>query len=541
MAPDSDSRTKKSKCLSDLFVGYTLLSNETAVHWMCGLPPSFQISKRAKNESSEIAMINTEPASIFYSYCHADESHRSELEKHLALLERENLVRGWADRSIKAGDPWSEEIRNKLNEANLILLLVSSDFLASDYCWGVELSAAMSRHSRREARVVPVIVRPCDWHSAPFGSLQALPRDGKPITAWQSTDEAWLDVARGLRKVVQVAAGVNIDEPVQSDVIRINPGSRETWRITLRAEIEELDDELIGRITEELRKASGDSSLTIEKVYRGSINLHIQVSYRGARRLREGIETGELGQIAGLEVLAFRSVKPKVPVGAVFHFDQVDFASISAGQVVGHDAYRETAFRLLFLPANAMKTSLLQLRDEISELGSRVENAGRREKAQRPRPSWLLPSGDVLETIRNTGPEILHFSGHGNASGDFSLGDLAEGIEPLGDVRAFAKALRLQGEGIRVVMLSACYTASVAESFADLAECTIGVSRSMNDEQALTFAAGFYYFLESGFSVADSMNRASSLLALQGYDDFEAPRLHVRPGVDPTAVRLVAR
>jgi hypothetical protein len=118
-------------------------------------------------------------ASIFFSYSHKDETLRDELEKHLAMLRREGAITAWHDRRIAAGENFGNAIDEALESAGIILLLVSSDFLSSDYCYSVEMKRALERHERGEATVIPIILRPCDWHSAPFGKLLALPTDGK--------------------------------------------------------------------------------------------------------------------------------------------------------------------------------------------------------------------------------------------------------------------------------------------------------------------------------------------------------------------------
>ena len=145
----------------------------------------------------------TGPIRLFYSYSHQDEELRKELENHLSLLQRKGLIAGWHDRMIGAGDEWKGAIDKNLEEAHVTLLLVSSSFLASDYCWDVETKRAIERHDRGEARVIPIILRPCDWRGAPFGKLQALPRDGKAITSWANKDEAFTNVALGIRQAVE--------------------------------------------------------------------------------------------------------------------------------------------------------------------------------------------------------------------------------------------------------------------------------------------------------------------------------------------------
>ena len=139
---------------------------------------------------------------VFFSYSHKDEELRDALETHLALLKREGLIRPWHDRRIGAGDEWESEIDANLESADIILLLISQHFIASDYCYAREMTRALELHEAGEARVIPIILRPCDWQSAPFGKLQGLPKDVRPITRWEDKDEAFLDVAQGLRSAI---------------------------------------------------------------------------------------------------------------------------------------------------------------------------------------------------------------------------------------------------------------------------------------------------------------------------------------------------
>ncbi len=152
--------------------------------------------KRSKTSS-------VHPVEIFCSYSHKDEKLRKELEKHLAVLQRQNVVTIWHDRAIMPGESISEEIDEHLNRADIILALFSPDFIASDYCYQIEMKTALERHDANEARVVPIILRPCDWGKTPFSRLLALPQDGKPVTAWRSRDEAFTNVASGLWKTIE--------------------------------------------------------------------------------------------------------------------------------------------------------------------------------------------------------------------------------------------------------------------------------------------------------------------------------------------------
>jgi internalin A len=143
------------------------------------------------------------PPRLFVSYSHKDETLRAELETHLKLLQRQGLISVWTDRRIAGGREWKGEIDWALQSADIVLLLVSADFMASDYCYDTEMRRALERHKGGGARVIPIILRAVDWHSAPFGEFQALPKDAKPVTLWGDRDSAWNDVAAGIREVAE--------------------------------------------------------------------------------------------------------------------------------------------------------------------------------------------------------------------------------------------------------------------------------------------------------------------------------------------------
>ena len=148
------------------------------------------------------------PVTLFYSYAHEDEALRDELQGHLKLLERRGLLAPWHDRRIVPGADWSGAIDSYLRNAELVLLLVSKDFIESDYIMGTELAVAMQRQAANATVVVPIVVRavdldPDDAQDLPFLKLQALPTDLRPVTSWPNRDEAWTNVAKGLRATVK--------------------------------------------------------------------------------------------------------------------------------------------------------------------------------------------------------------------------------------------------------------------------------------------------------------------------------------------------
>lgn len=142
------------------------------------------------------------PVSVFTSYAHKDEDLREELDVHLAMIKRQPAIKVWNDRQIIGGEEWDDSIKKELDTADIILLLVSPRFLASRYIYDVEIKTAIERHEKKDAIVVPIILKPCDWNETEFAKLQALPRNAKPINKWDDMDEAFYNVVKGLKQVI---------------------------------------------------------------------------------------------------------------------------------------------------------------------------------------------------------------------------------------------------------------------------------------------------------------------------------------------------
>jgi Effector-associated domain 1/TIR domain len=161
-------------------------------------PP--QTEQNAK--TSTTSPVSLEPIEIFISYSHRDDDLRDELVIHLSNLRRQGKISAWHDRAIEAGSEWETQIKARLESAQIILLLISPPFMASDYCYDLEMQRAIQRHNEGDARVIPIILRPVDWKDTPFSKLQALPKDAKPITQWGDRDIAFVDVVQGIRRAV---------------------------------------------------------------------------------------------------------------------------------------------------------------------------------------------------------------------------------------------------------------------------------------------------------------------------------------------------
>lgn len=159
---------------------------------------------------------------IFIAYAREDDALRARLEKHLATLKRRDYINTWYDGKIEAGSEWKEEIDVALNNADIILLLISADFIASDYCYEIEMARAIERHEKGAAIVIPVLLHACDWEDTPFGRIQALPKNGKPITDrfWENPEKSLSLIAKAIKELVEhrVAAKTQQLESVSAKI-----------------------------------------------------------------------------------------------------------------------------------------------------------------------------------------------------------------------------------------------------------------------------------------------------------------------------------
>jgi formylglycine-generating enzyme required for sulfatase activity len=174
-----------------------------------------------------------EPIKVFVSYSHQDDVLRKELCTHLSGLERSKLIKLWLDRDIEAGLEWASEIDQNLEQAAIILLLVSADFIASEYCYSIEMTRAVALHEAGTTKVIPVIIGACDWTSAPFGKLQAIPPDNQAVATWGNGDKyaratAWTLVSQEISNVAQQIR----DRRIAEFTVQQQAEARESFRST---------------------------------------------------------------------------------------------------------------------------------------------------------------------------------------------------------------------------------------------------------------------------------------------------------------------
>ncbi len=202
---------------------------------------------------------------VFISYAREDEKPRKNLEKHLKSLQHEGIISVWYDRNISAGTEWKYQIDMHLDAAQLILLLISPDFLASDYCYSKEMVRAIERHDNGKARVIPIILRRINWQSTPFGQLKALPIDGRPVTGstWRNQDEALFNVTES---IIEVIANTNI---IHSSHIKKNGIATKKFSDSKNTlpHILSIDDRFANELIEFVLKKEGFNVSTVENAH----------------------------------------------------------------------------------------------------------------------------------------------------------------------------------------------------------------------------------------------------------------------------------
>ncbi len=150
-----------------------------------------------KEKGSVVAVI------ILLCYAPEDKGMAGKLKKHLSVLEKTQFINIWDYGDIRPGAEWEQEMKNHLNKSQMILLLISADFLASHYCYNVQMQRAIERHEHKEARVIPILLRSVYWQEPPLDKLQALPDEKKPISRWAPQDDGFTNVVGGIAKVVK--------------------------------------------------------------------------------------------------------------------------------------------------------------------------------------------------------------------------------------------------------------------------------------------------------------------------------------------------
>ncbi|QLC22864.1 toll/interleukin-1 receptor domain-containing protein [Parasphingopyxis sp. CP4] len=202
-------------------------------------------------------------ASVFVSYSHEDEALRDEFEVHLSMLKRDEAISVWHDRRMLPGDAIDDVISSYLSDADIVVLLVSPQFLDSYYCYEKEMLAALDQHEKGISRVIAVILRPCDWQSAPFAGTLVAPTDGKPVTKWPSSDDAFLDVVQSIRRVLEdhkTSDPQQAEEMDNHQTSKTNDPEPRSSNLRIKSEFSEADkDKFVDESYDYIKKFFGNS------------------------------------------------------------------------------------------------------------------------------------------------------------------------------------------------------------------------------------------------------------------------------------------
>jgi TIR domain-containing protein/HEAT repeat protein len=241
---------------------------------------------------------------VFYSYSHRDAELRDRLGTYLAPLKFQNKIEEWHDRKIEPGADWGQEISAQLASANLILLLASADFLASDYCFGIEVETALARLKRGEVKVVPVLLKPCLWEESRFSELQIIPRDAKPVTSWPSVEEAFTQVATEIRQLVSEPPPSPPEPPAEGHEAPRLDSSLELVREQILAYAHLYEK------TRQRQRASGERTIRMEQIFQKMRSL-AAASYPLLDELAASPSPGErLAAVSILQVFASERFLP---------------------------------------------------------------------------------------------------------------------------------------------------------------------------------------------------------------------------------------
>lgn len=216
---------------------------------------------------------------IFFAYSREDSKLRKRLDIHLSALKRKNFINTWYDGKIEPGKEWGKEIDFALAKADIILLLISADFIASDYCYDVELKKAISRHEKKDALIIPIILHPCDWSELPFAKIQGLPQNGKAVTSdnWESSEYALSEVAKSIKVLVEdLQKSKSKHHKAISEVLY----EKENKLRIILSQIEELkvEEEILQESIDELYKKKKELQISFEEL--GRVKSNSEVAYQ---------------------------------------------------------------------------------------------------------------------------------------------------------------------------------------------------------------------------------------------------------------------
>ena len=451
-------------------------------------------------------MSSTARNNVFISYSHRDAHWLQRLQTHLQPLVRSGTVQAWDDTQIRAGDDWRAEIDKALARAKVAVLLISADFLASDFIANNELPPLLARAQSHGTVILPLIVAPSLFEYTPeLARYQAVNPPDKPLTELSKAkqEKVLVDLARAILDALK-----RVPEP-------------ETKTTTQSGERQNLNQD-ISRLQKQWDLLSRKlSDLQEQRI----IETRAEEKFR-LQHLIEGVQT-ERDQIdqrlrESRDRLAEITSDTRRRIGR--NGDQ------SRGEL-------PKTVKILFLAANPAESVRLALGQEARSIREKLRASQYRD-AFEFHTEWAVRPGDLLQYFRELRPHIVHFSGHGSQSAELALEDDSGAVKPVSKA-ALVNLFRVMKENIRVVMLNACHSRHQSEAIAGQIDCTIGMNKTISDRAAIVFAAEFYGALGFGYSVRNAFEQGQTALMLEGMPEENTPGLIVRAGIAPAQVFLV--
>lgn len=406
------------------------------------------------------AIMPKQPIRIFFAYHKKDEGHKKALDRHLATLLREGSIAQYESAATAENWGWSSD--NKEINADIILFLLSADFLADDALSEKQIQQAMQRHAEKQSLVLGVLLRDCDYLSAPYAERVRFPRKQgaeKPTSieseGWSSPDEAYTEVVDKIKEAASFIRKQRARNPAHFD-----------------------------------NEARLDISTRIDRDASGGFTKNIRID----------------GNTGGDGVNISQSFSNSGP----FPFEA--------------PPQKQEKRKIVFLAANPSDLTQLQLPKEAKSIQDGLRQSNHREDFEF-RTHFEVRTTDILNILLNESPEMVHFSGHGSGDKGLHFQNLM-GTTQLVSTEALAALFKELKDSVKCVLLNACYAEKQAQAVAEHIPYVIGMKDAIGDVPAIFFATGFYNALASGKGFAEAFRLARVNILLQGIPAAHLPVLY---------------
>jgi internalin A len=449
-------------------------------------------------EDVEISKVEKKPLKAFISYSKNDIEYVKEFKKQIQPLIRSNELILDDDTQILPGEDWDRKISMAMKSADIIFLMISSDYLASDFFWGKAIREAIYLHEVRQKIVVPIILRPCLWKDSLIGKLQGLPRKGIAINDdryYSDRNEAWTEVVKEISRLI-------IDDSIGFEVKKdVNANISNVLNLISKAKIKEAMDEIAAwahennqeQLKSDISLLKGDwTDLSREKT---------------------------LGLLSNSEAMLRQNELVNKVLNLV---NSIEGEGKANGERPLNEQQASGKRKILMLTANPTNQARLQLDSEHSNILQKLQK-------KQEQFDFVIKKGvsisDFQMLIVKENPEILHFSGYGESSeygaGGLILQDIdgKEDVVPAKRLSLLFRFFKSENVAIKVAILNACYSEEQAQAICVYVPYVIGTTLNIGDTAAIAFSTGFYYKLAENGTIEQAFNAGITRAAMDGADE----------------------